>query len=233
MKIHTKALTCDGTRIGSVDALFAYAKEVLGDHWIFTHSTSGSESKLVFRDPTGSGDQGWTWVNNSTSPSLISDGVSTQTSAKPDGASIAKEIFTGMVWEGDSGSVGIGWVSTQGLYATWYLLAKFDGSFLDKDVYCVSIAGSNRPPIMVRGTTDIGNCNLYMDDPIGNGVYLHPLLDPVSGLTSSDVFGVRSVDSKEYITNGMVVKQGSTSYMSVIPYWTDGVTMDGMVFAKM
>lgn len=229
MKIHTKTLNGHMSEVGSVNAVFEYAKEILGDDWTFT--SSDTSPTLVFNDPTGSGDHGWKFMLT-TSPLVISNGTEKPTNSSFVDVSGKFGNFTGVVFEGTDGSVGIGYLDTAGKYNIWFLLIKFDGKYNGKDVYAVACSNSNgHGNIFIHGQIDIGLANQCTHGAIGTGVYLHSLYDPVSGLTSLEVFGPQSMDSGEYAHSGTIVKQGSSSYISVLGGRTPNVV--SVLFFKM
>ncbi len=231
MKIHTRTLDGGGDNAHTVDVLLGYAKEILGDAWSFTPSEDGKNSRMFFRDPTGSGDHGWQFAAVNSSPYIISNGVFTPSGSW---AAVSEKfgLFTGVVWESSGGSVGIGYQDGAGRYITWYMLIKFDGKYLGKDLYGAAVCEHNgRGAIMVHGNVNIATINTCCHGSIGSGIYLHPLYDPVSGLVSADIFGVQSMDSNIFAQNGTIIKQGGVSYMSMRGGKNLGV--ESLLFVKM
>lgn len=218
MTIQTRQLNGNNDKQVTIKALMDFAKEVLGDGWTVLHDDQVNMDKLFYTDPTGSGDQGWGIPSNSP-PWVFSDGTRQQTNSDTSDASVQLELFTGFVCEGSNGSIAVGFVDTDGKYKTLWLMIKFDGTYFDKNVYAVAVNKSDGSGnIFIHGNVDIGAVNHSSNSGVGSGVYLHPIYDPVSGLSSSDVFGVRSMDSSLCAIPGTMVKQGNVSYMSMLGY---------------
>lgn len=227
MKIHTKTLDGDTQYPGY--AMLEYAKEVLGDAWTYTGNSSSGTATLSFKD-SNENLHGWRVPKGGGNTTLVSNGVSTSNTGALALPSLPQ--FVGVVLETNSGSVGVGFQNDSGQYVILFLLTKFDGIYNSKDLYSVSTASRALSSsdyvsgkMMIHGTVDIGECNHFSNAAgayIGSGIYLHPLYDPISGLASSDIFGVKSAPSISCFDPGMVVKQGSTSYMAILSWFGGG-----------
>lgn len=232
MRIHKKTLNGNSDSITTVGALFSYAKEVLGDSWSYNPSEDGTRLVLWKH---GSNTKLYGWDYGTTNTKMVSD--STQVT----GATIKSErtslfSFTGVVFEMDSGSVAIGIINSSGKYEIWFLLIQFNGTYMDHEVYGVTMLAEATPaPIWTTATTNVGDCNHCSDGArsIGSGIYLHPVYDPVSGLTCSDIFGVQSMDIESNAKIGTVIKQGGTSYLAALDGAATGANLPSALFIKM
>lgn len=244
MDIHTTLLNGNGSDVDTTAALFDYAVTILGDNW--AHTASGNAHKLLFDDPTGSGTHGWisdpnnTILNNRLT--MISNGVS-YGNINGERISVfgAFDVFTGLVWQSDGGSVGIGYKNDNGRYVTWFMLIKLNGQYNGSDVYAVAYnrtfnsqntAGGS---ILVHGVSDIRPFNEcgHNNWSIGSGIYLQSLYDPISGLVASDIYGARSMPSDGYSESGTIIVQGGTSYLTVLGGPTGDKNPRNSLFVRM